>query len=454
MRMSQVLTIIGAVAALTLMTLMSLLHFKKIYEVDVSATSATRRNLAVKCRWQYWKKKTNCQGSSSEKQIRSPIFEKKSSHDASSKWISGNREASDGINGTQGGIGSAQPSPLSLEASISKNYGLDESIGDNNGNMLDRNKSSYNVSNFNYTGGGCEGKDGESESRFESNLTTSFGEGSVSDSKIYSKYLCNRTTDQSSEALYSPSRGKINATSNWTTSKGVIRFNDDINEAVIEQSRVKRIAVCLTGQVRSFEEISGNLRDMIVRPLQQLVDLPMSMLSHNNTVASTMPSLQKPLNNFTRKYLYTSLDSNVHMYATISLNDTIEMKGFRCTKTKHSRQKVTEILASLGASVYGFIEDDEKARSGPINGCKAWPGFVQADQMKQCWAMVTATEKRQGWQYDYALRVRPDVAYKRSFRLAHWPLFAPLVQVLDQINLAILFSLIFIRVLSVPLTYY
>ena len=32
------------------------------------------------------------------------------------------------------------------------------------------------------------------------------------------------------------------------------------------------------------------------------------------------------------------------------------------------------------------------------------------------------------WQYDYALRLRPDVAYKRSFRLAHWPLFAPLLR--------------------------
>ena len=26
------------------------------------------------------------------------------------------------------------------------------------------------------------------------------------------------------------------------------------------------------------------------------------------------------------------------------------------------------------------------------------------------------------------MRIRPDVAYKRNFRLAHWPLFAPLLR--------------------------
>ena len=220
--------------------------------------------------------------------------------------------------------------------------------------------------------------------------------------------------------------------------------------AEAERSRVKRVAVCLTGQVRSFEEVAVNLRDMIVRPLQQLVDLP----DINNRRRSQVPSNLRMLRNntFHERVLRSSssyggstpqpvdvASSNVHFYATLVLKDSLEGKGFRCTKTKHSRQKVTEILASLGAPVYGFIEDDEKSRSGPINGCKAWPGFVQADQMKQCWAMATATEKKQGWQYDYALRVRPDVAYKRSFRLAHWPLFAPLVQVFIYFIECILF---------------
>jgi len=210
--------------------------------------------------------------------------------------------------------------------------------------------------------------------------------------------------------------------------------------AEAERSRVKRVAVCLTGQVRSFEEVAVNLRDMIVRPLQQLVDLPDIPHHRKPGVPSNMRMLRNDTSNHRKLRSSNSYGddasqpsdvsaSNVHFYATLVLKDSLEGKGFRCTKTKHSRQKVTEILASLEAPVYGFIEDDEKSRSGPINGCKAWPGFVQADQMKQCWSMATATEKRQGWQYDYALRVRPDVAYKRSFRLAHWPLFAPLVQV-------------------------
>ena len=38
-----------------------------------------------------------------------------------------------------------------------------------------------------------------------------------------------------------------------------------------------------------------------------------------------------------------------------------------------------------------------------------------------------APPRRCRWNYDYAIRLRPDVAYKRNFRLVHWPLFAPLL---------------------------
>jgi hypothetical protein len=211
--------------------------------------------------------------------------------------------------------------------------------------------------------------------------------------------------------------------------------------AEAERSREKRIALCMTGQVRSFEEVAGNLRDMVVKPLQQLVDLPGSpghrkagktvnanatgSQQHEAGVASgwSSGSSRVPPGD-------AASASNVHVYATLVLKDSLEGKGFRCTKTTHSRHQVAETLASLGAPVFGFVEDDEASRSGgSADGCKAWPGFVQAHQMQQCWALATATEQRQGWRYDYAVRVRPDVAYKRSFRLAHWPLFAPLLQV-------------------------
>jgi hypothetical protein len=153
---------------------------------------------------------------------------------------------------------------------------------------------------------------------------------------------------------------------------------------------------------------------MVVKPLQQLVDLPGSQQPRSGRLTSVADALSA---------------SNVHVYATLVLKDSLEGKGFQCTKTRHSRRQVVELLASLGAPVHGFIEDDEASRSGPSHRCSAWPGFVQAHQMQQCWAMATATEQRKGWRYDYAVRVRPDVAYKRSFRLVHWPLFAPLVQV-------------------------
>jgi len=415
----QTLKTTGAVAALMLMAVMSHLYYEEIDEINIYTTTTMRRKLAIKCKWQFWNKKTSCQDSNSEEEIRGSNFVKEGQRGAISKWMKGNRRAGNGTNGIPGGNNSAQ----TTEASQLMNKWLGEGIGVSNENKPVRKISSDNVSDSRIVGSGCENE--IDESRAASNLTMSIGESP-----------CSRTVYQPLEALYSLSSGKMNVTSNGTSSDEVARVDEGNDNkflsyrvAEVERSRAKRIAVCLTGQVRSFEEISGNLRDMIVRPLQQLVDLPINISKRNNFLAAAMPSLRKFSSNLTGNHHYTSSDSNVHIYATIALNDTLEMKGFRCTKTKHSRQKVTEILASLGAPVYGFIEDDEKSRSGPINGCKAWPGFVQADQMKQCWAMATATEKRQGWQYDYALRVRPDVAYKRSFRLAHWPLFAPLVQV-------------------------
>ena len=200
----------------------------------------------------------------------------------------------------------------------------------------------------------------------------------------------------------------------------------------------------------------ANVRDMMVRPLQRIFD---ATLHHGNgggsgKASGSLSSRQQQQQQQQRAALSaeTFLDgswgggsshmsttdaraaSNVHLYALVVLRDELEGKGFRCHgsgvdgddqhKAAHSVGHVRAMLEQLGAPLYGFALDDIAARAATAGGCRAWPGYVQADQMAQCWAQVTGVEEKKGWRYDYALRVRPDVAYKRSFRIGQWPLFA------------------------------
>jgi len=62
-----------------------------------------------------------------------------------------------------------------------------------------------------------------------------------------------------------------------------------------------------------------------------------------------------------------------------------------------ARRQVVELLESLGAPVYGFELDDAAARDGGTSrSCRSWPGYAQADQMRQCWSMVTKIEASHG----------------------------------------------------------
>ena len=117
-------------------------------------------------------------------------------------------------------------------------------------------------------------------------------------------------------------------------------------------SGVGRIAVCMTGQVRSLEEVNGNIRDMVVRPLQALVDLPPFADQQPANASSPLPRARRGLMAAADEGVGRAAPasragaaalrvmSNVHLYATLALQDTLEGKGFDCAKSVHPRPQV------------------------------------------------------------------------------------------------------------------
>ena len=117
-------------------------------------------------------------------------------------------------------------------------------------------------------------------------------------------------------------------------------------------SGVGRIAVCMTGQVRSLEEVNGNIRDMVVRPLQALVDLPPFADQQPANASSPQPPARRGIMAAADESVGRAAPasragaaalrvmSNVHLYATLALQDTLEGKGFDCAKSVHPRPKV------------------------------------------------------------------------------------------------------------------
>tara|TARA_A100001015_G_scaffold273672_1_gene329357 strand:+ start:2099 stop:2980 length:882 start_codon:yes stop_codon:yes gene_type:complete len=212
-----------------------------------------------------------------------------------------------------------------------------------------------------------------------------------------------------------------------------------------------RLAICMTGQVRSLEELVQNIRDMIVRPLQQIFDTNAGGIFKGRQNSAVNPdafvdssSINWGLEGNGAQSDVAIGRSNVHLFALLVLRDELEGKGFKCHGSSsngndrnmafHTLGHTKALLELLGAPIQGFAVDDAATRAMEAPGCRAWPGFIQADQIAQCWKLVTQVEEKRGWQYDYAIRIRPDVAYKRSFRIAHWPLFHSQLQ--HAMNLA------------------
>ena len=124
----------------------------------------------------------------------------------------------------------------------------------------------------------------------------------------------------------------------------------------------------MTGQVRSLEEVAGNIRDMIVQPLQAVFDAKLrdgvggrdgggdaslrARVKHSRDARTNA----SPERNASAggELPGAELDSNVHLYATLVLRDSLESKGFACSVSKHAQQKTVGTLATLGAPLHGF----------------------------------------------------------------------------------------------------